>query len=38
MIIFFDWEPDGNANRVEIVTKAEYGRIYAVEGNRSDAV
>lgn len=38
MIIFFDWEPDGNPNHVGIVTKVENGYIYTVEGNSSDAV
>ena len=38
MIIFFDWEPDGNPNHVGIVTRVENGYIYTVEGNSSDAV
>ena len=38
MIIFFDWEPDGNPNHVGIVTNVENGYIYTVEGNSSDAV
>ena len=38
MIIFFDWEPDGNPNHVGIVTKVGNGYIYTVEGNSSDAV
>ena len=38
MIIFFDWETDGNPNHVGIVTKVENGYIYTVEGNSSDAV
>ena len=38
MIIFFDWESDGNPNHVGIVTKVENGYIYTVEGNSSDAV
>ena len=38
MLIFFDWEPDGNPNHVGIVTKVENGYIYTVEGNSSDAV
>ena len=38
MIIFFDWETDGNPNHVGIVTKVENGYIYTVEGNSSNAV
>ena len=42
MIIFFDWLEggvrDGGGDHVGIVTKAENGYIYTVEGNRGDAV
>lgn len=38
MIIFFDWDHDGNSNHVGIVEKCEGGRVYTVEGNSSDQV
>ena len=37
-IIFFDWEVDGQVNHVGIVEKVENGRVYTIEGNRSDKV
>lgn len=38
MIIFFDWDHDGNSDHVGIVEKCEDGRVYTVEGNSSDQV
>lgn len=38
MIIFFDWDLDGNSDHVGIVEKCEGGRVYTVEGNSSDQV
>ena len=38
MIIFFDWDHDGNSDHVWIVEKCEGGRVYTVEGNSSDQV
>lgn len=38
MLIFFDWEGDGESDHVGIVEKCEGGRVYTVEGNSSDAV
>ena len=38
MIIFFDWDHDGNSDHVGIVEKCEGGRVYTVEGNSSDQV
>ena len=38
MIIFFDWDHDGNSDHVGIVEKREGGRVYTVEGNSSDQV
>lgn len=38
MIIFFDWDHDGNSDHVGIVGKCEGGRVYTVEGNSSDQV
>ena len=32
MIIFFDWDHDGNSDHVGIVEKCEGGRVYTVEG------
>lgn len=41
MIIFFDWDDeggqDGLSDHVGIVEKVENGRVYAIEGNSSDA-
>ena len=40
MIIFFDWDndgQDGNADHVGIVEKVENGRVYTIEGNTSDS-
>ena len=34
-LIFIDWEADGNADHVEIVTKFEKGTVYTVGGNRN---
>ena len=38
VIIFFDWDHDGNSDHVGIVEKCEGGRVYTVEGNSSDQV
>lgn len=38
MIIFFDWDHDGNSDHVGIVEKCEGERVYTVEGNSSDQV
>lgn len=38
MIIFFDWDHDGNSDHVGIVEKCEGGRVYTVGGNSSDQV
>ena len=38
MIIFFDWDHDGNSDHVGIVEKCEGGRVYTVEGNSSNQV
>ena len=38
MIIFFDWDHDGNSDHVGIVEKCESGRVYTVEGNSGDQV
>ena len=38
MIIFFDWDHDGNSDHVGIVEKCEGGRVYTVEGNSGDQV
>ena len=38
MIIFFDWDHNGNSDHVGIVEKCEGGRVYTVEGNSSDQV
>ncbi len=38
MIIFFDWDHDGNSDHVGIVEKCEGGRVYTIEGNSSDQV
>ena len=38
MIIFFDWDHDGNTDHVGIVEKCEGGRVYTVEGNSGDQV
>ena len=36
-IIFFDWEQDGVCDHVGIVDCCENGRVYTLEGNRSDS-
>ena len=38
MLIFFDWDHDGNSDHVGIVEKCEGGRVYTVEGNSRDQV
>lgn len=38
MIIFFDWNGDGNPEHVGIVEKCEDGRVYTIEGNSGNAV
>lgn len=38
MIIFFDWEQDGNADHTGIVTSVKDGIISTVEGNADDSV
>ena len=38
MIIFFDWDGDGESDHVGIVEKSEGGRVYTVEGNSGNAV
>ena len=37
MIIFFDWENDGESDHVGIVEKVENGIVYTVEGNSGDS-
>ena len=37
MIIFFDWESDGETDHVGIVQKVENGIVYTVEGNSGDS-
>lgn len=37
MIIFFDWESDGETDHVGIVEKVENGTVYTVEGNSGDS-
>lgn len=37
MIIFFDWDSDGESDHVGIVEKVENGIIYTVEGNSGDS-
>lgn len=37
MIIFFDWEGDGETDHVGIVEKVENGIVYTVEGNSGDS-
>ena len=37
MIIFFDWEGDGETDHVGIVEKVENGTVYTVEGNSGDS-
>ena len=37
MIIFFDWESDGETDHVGIVEKVENGIVYTVEGNSGDS-
>lgn len=37
MIIFFDWESDGESDHVGIVEKVENGVVYTVEGNSGDS-
>lgn len=37
MIIFFDWEGDGESDHVGIVEKVENGIVYTVEGNSGDS-
>lgn len=37
MIIFFDWEGDGETDHVGIVEKCENGIVYTVEGNSGDS-
>ncbi len=37
MIIFFDWESDGESDHVGIVEKVENGIVYTVEGNSGDS-
>lgn len=36
MIIFFDWEGDGETDHVGIVEKCENGIVYTIEGNSGD--
>lgn len=38
MLIFFDWNGDGDSDHVGIVEKSEGGRVYTVEGNSGNAV
>lgn len=38
MIIFFDWEGDGETDHTGIVQKVEGGLVYTVEGNSGDSV
>ena len=37
MIIFFDWDGDGESDHVGIVEKIENGIVYTVEGNSGDS-
>jgi len=37
MIIFFDWEGDGENDHVGIVEKVESGTVYTTEGNSGDS-
>ena len=37
MVIFFDWNVDGDPDHVGIVDKVENGRVYTIEGNSGDA-
>lgn len=37
MIIFFDWDSDGESDHVGIVEKVENGIVYTVEGNSGDS-
>ena len=37
IIIFFDWESDGETDHVGIVQKVENGIVYIVEGNSGDS-
>ena len=37
-LIFFDWEPDGEADHIGIVQNATNGTILTIEGNSSDSV
>ena len=37
MIIFFDWESDGETDHVGIVQKVENSVVYTVEGNSGDS-
>ena len=37
MIIFFDWDSDGESDHVGIVEKVENGVVYTVEGNSADS-
>ena len=37
MIIFFDWDSDGESDHVGIVEKIENGIVYTVEGNSGDS-
>lgn len=37
MIIFFDWEGDGETDHVGIVERVENGTVYTVEGNSGDS-
>jgi len=37
MIIFFDWDSDGETDHVGIVQKVENGTVYTVEGNSGDS-
>lgn len=37
MIIFFDWEGDGETDHVGIVEKVENETVYTVEGNSGDS-
>ncbi len=36
MIVFFDWEQDGNADHVGIVETCKRGMVYTIEGNSGD--
>lgn len=37
-IIFYDWNLDGSADHVGIVTQNQFGQLSVIEGNKSDAV